>query len=348
MKKLLLKFTPLEPYFFGNEKTFSFPNAKDGGQLRNSYLIRSENIPSQTTLFGTLRYLLLPHKKQGFCYGKTELNENGRAVGEESFSIDATKQTFGWIQKISPLFLVHGTEAWVPIPRNHTGGDTYRPFANLEHMEKTSEGEKLFTQEFDAKHYSENVGGFMNVENGQLIFNTKLFSRSLRTGVAKLQYKDAFFKKEFISLKAGWSFAINVELSDEAVLPKSPSIVSMGQNRSAFAVEFQETSYPVQEKLALLIPRGTIYLWGDALTGSQIYDACLLALTETRDYRSFQTKVAEKQPGIVEKGGEVYKLLRAGSVLYPADADKVGALLENQNGNTIGWNTYIEGKDESK
>ena len=63
MKKLQLKFTPLEPYFFGNEKTFSFPNSKDGGQLRNSYLIKSESIPSQTTLFGTIRYLLLPHKK---------------------------------------------------------------------------------------------------------------------------------------------------------------------------------------------------------------------------------------------------------------------------------------------
>lgn len=346
MKKLLLKFTPLEPYFFGNEKTFSFPNAKDGGQLRNSYLIRSENIPSQTTLFGTLRYLLLPHKKQGFCYSEIELNENSRAVGEESFSVDSPEQTFGWIQKISPLFLLHETEAWIPTPRNHAGGDTYRPFARLEHMAETSEGEKLFTQEFDAKQYGENVDGFMNVENGQIISSAKLFSRTLRTGVAKLQYKDAFFKKEFVSLKAGWSFAVNVELSDEAVLPKIPTIVSMGQNRSAFAVEFHETPYPVQEKLAHLIPRETIYLWSDALTDSQIYDACLLALTETRDYRSFQTKVAEKQRGKVKKGGEVYKLLRAGSVLYPADADKVRALLENQNGNTIGWNTYIEGKDE--
>lgn len=344
MKKLQLKFTPLEPYFFGNEKTFSFPNSKDGGQLRNSYLIKSESIPSQTTLFGTIRYLLLPHKKPGFCYSETELLENSRAVGEESFSVDSEGQTFGWIQNISPLFLLHGAEAWAPIPRNHAGGHTYRPFAELEPMEDASGNKKIFTQEFDPKHYSENVGGYMNVGNGAIIDNNGLFSRTLRTGVSKLQYKDALFKKEFVSLKEGWSFAVNLELSDDAELPKCPTIVSMGQNRSAFVVELSEEPYPIKEKLEHRIPHDVIYLWGDALVDSKIYDLCLFALTETRDYRSFKTKVEKEQRGKVEKGEKVYKLLRAGSVLYPSDAEKAKDYLMKNKGNIIGWNTYIEGK----
>ncbi|MEG2717669.1 MAG: hypothetical protein RR961_10055, partial [Eubacterium sp.] len=59
MSDYIITFTPEEPYFLGNERTFSFGDNKDKQQRSGKYHIESDKIPSQTTLLGTLRYLLL-------------------------------------------------------------------------------------------------------------------------------------------------------------------------------------------------------------------------------------------------------------------------------------------------
>ena len=65
-KTYLLTFTPQEPYFFGNEKSFTYPGQKNGGQYGNRYYVKSEQTPSQSTLFGALRYLMIPVKKHNY------------------------------------------------------------------------------------------------------------------------------------------------------------------------------------------------------------------------------------------------------------------------------------------
>ena len=54
--KYLITFTPMEPYFFGGERTFGFGKESD---RKPPYYIVSEKKPSQPTLFGTLRYIIL-------------------------------------------------------------------------------------------------------------------------------------------------------------------------------------------------------------------------------------------------------------------------------------------------
>ena len=56
MGKYLIKLKPLEPYFFGGERTFGFGNKT---KQKQPYYIVSEYTPSQPTLFGTLRYIVL-------------------------------------------------------------------------------------------------------------------------------------------------------------------------------------------------------------------------------------------------------------------------------------------------
>ena len=55
MGKYLIKLKPLEPYFFGGERTFGFGKKT---KQKQPYYIVSEYIPSQPTLFGTLRYIV--------------------------------------------------------------------------------------------------------------------------------------------------------------------------------------------------------------------------------------------------------------------------------------------------
>ena len=55
-------FHPIEPYFLGNERSFGF----DKGNIR--YYAESKEMPSQSTILGTLRYLGLKHVKSDFDY----------------------------------------------------------------------------------------------------------------------------------------------------------------------------------------------------------------------------------------------------------------------------------------
>lgn len=71
----------------------------------NRYFIKSERMPLQTTVLGTLRYLLMPVKNAGYSYSSEERMRNAAVIGPDSFVIGSTVQSFGAIKKIHPLYL---------------------------------------------------------------------------------------------------------------------------------------------------------------------------------------------------------------------------------------------------
>ena len=56
-----ISFIPSGPYFFGNEKSFIYPGSEND-KFGTLYYIKGENLPSQSTVLGALRYILLPEK----------------------------------------------------------------------------------------------------------------------------------------------------------------------------------------------------------------------------------------------------------------------------------------------
>ena len=145
----LLKLQPMEPYFFGNEKTFSFDPQTPADNL---YFIRSERIPLQTTVLGALRYLLMPVKNSNYRYTQCQQQQNEGIIGPASFQIEGEKQSFGTIEKISPLFLMKGQEKYVRTPFNHNTKETeyYTPLSNPCEV-TTDQGKQWFYPDFSAK-----------------------------------------------------------------------------------------------------------------------------------------------------------------------------------------------------
>ena len=94
-KCYLLTLQPMEPYFFGNEKTFSFDPQTPAD---NRYFIRSERLPLQTTVLGALRYLLMPVKNSNYRYTHCQQQQNEAIIGSASFQMDGEKQSFGTIE----------------------------------------------------------------------------------------------------------------------------------------------------------------------------------------------------------------------------------------------------------
>ncbi len=336
MNTYLVRLTPQEPYFFGNEKCLAFDDGNPRGQMTNRYYIKSERTPLQTTLLGAMRYIFLPEKKYNF--GK-------EYIGEESFKIEKDLQDFGIIKKISPLFLLKGNERLIVTPFDHIKGKTtYTPFSyhkseNEPYTIITADGEKWFTPDFDVKEGLTDSYVYIDGEVGKIVESDKIFSYATRVMINKNQNKKAFFKKDYVTLDKEYSFGFYLEIDGNIETDKMQTFVYLGQGKSLFSLKFEETENDIESKIKSLIGKNKVYCFGDTLANNGIYGTAKFSVVNFRDYRAYATN----SKGKVEKGGTLYKLIKAGSVFISDDTSKI--VCKRQNCEQIGFNIMIKQED---
>lgn len=344
-------FTPSGAYFFGNEKTFAFLGEKD--DYVKLYYIRSEKMPAQSTILGALRYMLLAEK--GF--DRVGSAANVVAVGEKSFDIDATGQTFGAIRAVSPVTLLYEGQHYVPTPLDHKISQKckqYTPFCQYLPLSISDHETSLYADDYDVKQGM--ASDFMSIADGALIDD--FFKTSVRVGINRRNQDSGYFKRESVTLKSGAAFCVYVEI--EGLRVPQAEAVYLGQGKVPFVASFEQVDENAWENdiaaplRALLkqmhtgitaLTGGMIYCLSDMLVDSDcisdgLYQGMLFAVTDTHDYRAYRTL----KGGGVEKGSMLHKLVRAGSVFFPAEPiDKTWALKtdEQKNAHTIGLNTVI-------
>lgn len=222
MPNYLIKLRPLEPYFFGGERTFGF--GQMSGQIQKYYIV-SEKTPSQTTLFGTLRYIIL--KQRNALHGDPNSGCSADLVGTESFSFEKSlfsekiitdrdgyiktvqeaanncqdvhtfekrkneiqnafekeiHQSFGIIENISPLFITGGEEWLIPTPYNHNPEKTTYTPFTMTNLPIIS-GDRFTLYPSDYKAKKGYGDGFTSLSNLHVISKDKLFMKVERTGI---------------------------------------------------------------------------------------------------------------------------------------------------------------------
>jgi len=354
----LLTLQPMEPYFFGNEKTFSFDPKTPAD---NRYFIRSERMPLQTTVLGALRYLLMPVKNPGYRYTQAQQLQNEAVIGPASFQMDGEKQSFGAIEKISPLFLVNGQEKYVRTPFNHNtkAAQRYTPLCSPCEV-ISDQGILWFYPDFSAKDGI--ADSYMNTRDGSLVKADSIFSSNVRVGISKGQKEKGFYKKQRMSLEKGWSFGAYVTLDSRRIEEdprakaalaalKEGTVVHLGQNKSVFAVRIREEANTLAEDVSRLLQPGVVYCLGDAHVSGSVYTPCLFAATQLRDYRAYRTVFVRKENedayiGTVRKEAYLYKLLCAGSVLIPKPEEDIHSYFKNENCQQIGFNIIVPNMED--
>lgn len=344
MSTYLVRLTPQEPYFFGNEKNLEFKGQKNRGQMTNRYYIKSERTPLQTTLLGAMRYVFLKEKTFDLS------NEN---IGKESFKIESNQQDFGVIKGISPLFLLKENKRLIVTPYDHLKAKkektivdskekeirykmtAYTPFGNYQTI-LTADDEKWFTPDFDVKEGLTDSYVYVDGEVGKIVESDKIFSYTTRVMINKTQDKKAFFKKDYVTLDKDYSFGFYLELADNAKIDESQTFVYLGQGKSLFSLKFEESKNDIESKIKSLIGKNKVYCFGDTLACNYIYKAAKFSVVDFRDYRAYETK----SNGEVEKGGKLYKLIKAGSVFISDDTSKI--VCERKNCEQIGFNIMIK------
>ena len=338
-----LTFTPTEPYFFGNEKTFRFPDAKIAGQFDNPYFIRSETLPSQTTLFGAVRYLLLNNRDPSFTSYPKGYEQR---IGANSFRLaQEAKQNFGIIHEMSPVFLQNPDGIWVRTPFDHANGfSAYMPFHRAPLNGENESPKREYADNYDVKKGISD--SFMNIKTGKIVEADEIFRTVTRVGISKKQNDDAFFKKEYRILNAGWSFGVylSLELPESETLSLDP-VVFLGQNKAAFRVDFVREDSTITKQLLAILPPNTVYCLGDTYANSDIYPKFTFAVTQTRDHRTYETYPDKHPKGRIGKDGILYKLIRAGSIFWfdpdQLSEEEIAALFAHANAETIGMNQII-------
>lgn len=168
-------FHPLEEYFFGEDGSFR------EGVSNAEYFIISRFFPSQTTVFGIIRYLNLLCLKDKGSYSQEEKELNNKTVGKKGFSIESAidsnseVQNFGIIKGMSSIFL-HGYDVedkvnrvYVTLPKDaKKHSETDKSYTSIfdegEESVMTPNGEKMIPQGYNAKKGL--VTGFISIDAG--------------------------------------------------------------------------------------------------------------------------------------------------------------------------------------
>lgn len=376
-KTYKVTFRPVEPYFFGNEKTFAFPSKDENTKpALSSYFVKSEDTPSQSTILGALRYLFLAHKNPDFKYTKEQAADNVKAIGSASFDIASENvQDFGLIRKISPVFISGKDKdgngiVLIPTPMDHNRKDSkeirestpeaklyYSPFNDYLTVQ-TIENRKLYANDFDVKEGLEK--SFVSLADGEIYNKENIFETDLRIGINRLVQNKDFFKKEYKMLKDGFAFTVYAELDieDSNEIVSKPQCVFLGQGKSAFCVKFEEEKNELTDSVEAFIKKHSrtendtdkerilctfIYCLSDTFVSAFNTENILFCSIDTKDYRTFKTKLRDKDDfkfTKVEKGSSLYRLLKAGSIIITTDKSDLN--LTNENANQIGFNSIIK------
>ncbi len=342
MSKYLVTMRPLEPYSFGTDQGYSYPG--EIGIGKNSYFAKSGTVPAQTTILGMIRYLVLMKKgylKSNFDYSQEERERNTSAIGSNSFSfkLKDTIQDFGSIKEISPLFLLKDGEVYIKNPfNNRADTEGYIPCELENTAVDTSLGAVCFPQEGEYNSKKGLGSGYICLNDKKIVSEDDLFMITIQSGNRKNNKNedetDGYFKREYVSLKEGYLFAVYVD-ADE--LPNR-EIGYMGSKKSAFEItcELVEESLEkqVMDAFADVNAKSVYYALSDLYTDSAVRYS-KFCMVKNKYQRNLET---DYSAGRMKKSECRVNMVESGSVFY----EDVSELFSNQNAKNIGYNRIVK------
>lgn len=325
---------PLEFYYFAKE-VGSRLRSQDSN-LEVPYYVVSDEVPSQTTLLGVMRYYVLKRKD---CLSKKCLSNRDSLIGKTSFNYRSkNRQLFGQIEELTPLIIRHDEtgRVIVPCPMNIVQREG-RP-----HIYKKSS--------VDASLKKDIYKNYISLFPDEQLFCTdsELFHRAIKTRNNKLKDEDALFKIEMKKLNKNYSFSFFIKVSDEFEVHKGKEIVFLGGNKSAFSIELHEVADDTYDN-EIKYTRKMLYniireeCW---YAISDVYYAIdddnpkkFASLSKVKGQRNLETNVDRIADSAHRyKCNNLVTLFKAGSIFYE-DPTK---WINNDNAKHIGLNQILK------
>ncbi len=351
-------FVPSGVYFFGGEKIFDFEGS-------NNYYIVSQRYPSQSTILGALRFLVLKNKEklspEKGSADETLRKEQEDLIGRRGDVMEVS--SYGKIEKVSPVFLSNENEILIRTPFNHKYGEKeYTPFT-MKDGYMSEKGQTILPVDFVAKDGL--TDSYLNLSDNSTIESDEIFGFQEQTHIARkrddagklVMDKKAFFKKKYCLLKSS-KFAFTCFVNCEKDLLPESEVVFLGQEKSIFYFtsnecqenEFADIEAKIRELYKTESGYSTYYVESDtyfkdseklneSLAYSIVNKKAYRFITDQRNGRNYKERILKSKC--------LYQFIEAGSVLF-VGKDKKEAfekmLDENAALRKSGFNYIVEFK----
>ena len=341
-KDYLIRLKPVDVFFFGGEVTFG------GEHEEANYLVKSNPFPQQTTILGTMRKELLIQK--GYLKSNrlvASKDQVDQLIGPESFNINSDSiQKFGYLKKISPVFLCQNKNSYfITCPKD--SGLEFQKLNGKTNLNLT-ESKDFIPRLNNFKSKDGPINAFVNplaLEKKYFKDFKDVFRQVEKIGITKGKDgktdDEAFFKKTSYRLQDGFEFAFILTIDAIEDLSLKDSIVFMGAENSSFIMEIDEINKGVKSFVEIFKPfekKDKVILLSDAYLKEDIYDYCDFAITETVDFRNIKSTTNQYK---FKKANSKRTFIKRGSVFFTDDKTTFIDKCNHNNLMQIGYNITI-------
>jgi len=333
--KYLIKLTPLKPFFFGGDTTFGKLGDKDKG----TYLVKSRLFPQQTAILGMIRKEMLIQK--GFLTTKINYGEwvdekdkkNAKYfIGDTKFEFN-TKQDFGVLKNISPIFLLRGDKKFI----KKVDIDSFKFILD--------KNKQPLLENYNPKE--DIYDNFISIDNSKTFKTKDIFRAIEEIGIKKItkataeeneKKNNSYFKKTSYTLKHNFKFAFFIESDFEL----EDAFITLGGEKSTFKMEVTQNNNSLEYK----DKNGYLILLSDAYLDIDIKENCDFAITSEISFNYLQNKFQDNKIKF-EKAKQTLFLYEKGSIFINPKGKLIDNL-NNQNLQKIGLNQYSYKKGATK
>lgn len=308
-KNLRIKLNPVQPYFLGGERIFEI------GSKDNPYFIKSLEVPTQTTLFGILRYM-------GVLNPIVNVFLDEDNIGKDSFHLMESKNfNFGKIKKISPIYIMNDSgEYFIPTPydnSNYNQDAIYTPFSKYIH--DASNSGKLYPEEYSPKKHLTNSWCCITKGENYKKINKNLFEKEVRVAINTKNKEKSFFKKEHVLLKKGNSFVFFAEVEPTFDYAESRTVTPGFYASIDIADEPSVPDDFFGKSKKIVYAQSDIYL-NNQETINSIYNKSSFVFVDTKNFKGRTTnKKGKNVKQIFKRYDQTITLIKAGSIFLPKD-----------------------------
>lgn len=356
MSMYLVKIRPLDLFSFSTDQKNEYPD-DTFSTGKETYFLRSRQLPPQTTILGMIRYILLDSEKllkSDFNYNAQDRVKMSELIGKESFSfaVKTEVQSFGIIHSISPVFLINEKgEYLVSNPLNNKAkSQGYDPIIMSENKTVTSSGELSLPShgEYDAKEGF--ASGYYNLTTGEI--EHEIFKSQYRVENRKNNFEETtpkneerdggLFKREMLSMKEGYSFAVFL---DAEFFP-AESFGKMGKKKCPYYVFSEKKANDLESQVKKAFRNSSVWYYAlSDLCPVQYVRPDTFFMSDTDYIRNIETDYQEKTHNKKFKKSEHrFNIYKSGSVFYSKSPDG----FTNENYKKIGMNYLVKIGGENK
>lgn len=336
-KCYMVRLTPINSYYFGGEITL-------GENTVQNYYVKSNYLPQVSSLLGVVRYEILRQNNM-LSYDKNDkrqLDQVKSLIGSRGFSIDDTLESYGIIQKLSPVFVEDKNKCcfYTPMPLDNGIQVAFDSSTECSFSSSCIQSKIVTMSGYDYKNY-DNYKCWVSGD-GEKIDASAIFYEKEQIGITKSNREnddqDAFYKMISVGLKSPYNFVFALETSME-IQAVEKEIVFMGGNRSSFVMsitpfEDGDTDFfcsyfsGLKRPNRLLLLSDTFFsdrerndipfIWANMVCNRYIVNSCEKGHSWNRPQKT-----------------ELYHLFARGGVIYDAAVD------QHHHLNNVGLNIFI-------